>query len=479
MNNTIPSNFVKTNIVIDRHDRSLVINSNSTLKQTARFFATQITCKRSWFGSSMISIFSLNPILPFPCRFMSSHNAIDRDDDVAQDKPISLRKLAQPFLLTYHPDRIASSTDDIRTINLAAVQTLNGFIDCIESLYNRAGKRNFQHHGRIELQHLYSVEFMVPKSKNPSSRGDKHHSVSTLYTRRCVEIIFSQNDQISVQTVDGQGLYCIQAATLVRNKARREIIKLLNLAGLQVPKGADLKEEFISRENAFEAHFLHEELNLENPKSHRPFTERRELTPLEISRREFMKTMDWKKQRRMYYDALDDMKRDLYTDGLIGDHEERKETFLSHVLSRVRMESPDMDPIQQLFAIRRMSELLMDNFHVLEIEEMGRMWETLVFVLIPPCNNHHESQAPKNKGVMDTRVSRKFGKDTGFKFTVHSDNSVSIYLPVDFTDENFLGEMKANLADFYDFCVSSDGLDEFFPPYYKEWISEVRSKGRI
>jgi hypothetical protein len=398
-----------------------------------------------------------------------------------QVKPLPLKKIAQPFLLNYHPDRLASATEVVRTTNLVAVQTLNGLIDCIESIYDRAHKGlSHQQHGRLEIQPMYSVEFMVPKNN-----GNDRRSIDSgiMYTRRSVEVAFSESERLSAQTVDRQGLYSIPAATLIRNKTRRNIIKLLNIAELDVPHGADRDDKVSFREHALGDHFLYDELDLDNHGFHtnQRFTEWQEPTELESSRREFMKKMDWKKHRRMYYDALEDMKRDLYTEGLIGAHAERKEMFLSRILSRVRVEGPQssaetdcnpINPIQQLITIRRLSGLLLDNFERLEIEEFGRLWETLTIVLIPSWNL--EPPPLKEKQFQKTRR-----KHTGFKFTVHSDNSVTVYIPVDFMDEDFLHEMKSNLADFYDICVSSGGIDDYFPSYYKEWISDARSRGSL
>jgi len=416
------------------------------------------------------------------CYYFSS-KTYHQYHEIERHKPLSLRKLAQPFLLSYHPDRLASSTEVVRTTNLSAVQTLNGFIDNIESIYDRAWKHSTQHNGRLELLPNYSVEFIITKSKNSSSRL-KSSDASSYYTRRSIDILFSEHERMSIQAVDKEGRFSIQAATLIQNKARREIRKLLNLAGLEHPPGAHFDDDIeeISKTSGLEDHLLHEELDLDKP-SYKAY---------ESSRREFMKNIDWNKHRRMYDDALEDMKRDLYTQGLIGGHEDRKEIFISHVLSRVRVESPTItkftsttlnsyhtiDPMEQLIAIRRMAVLLMDNFDTLEIEEMGRMWERLVFILLPPLNSPYcklqqDGSLEKTQNITGTRKSKR---NSGFKFTVYSDNSVSINLPVNFSDETFLDEMKANLADFFDLCVRDDDLYQYFPPYYKEWIKESRNK---
>lgn len=51
---------------------------------------------------------------------------------------------------------------------------------------------------------------------------------------------------------------------------------------------------------------------------------------------------------------------------------------------------------------------------------------------------------------------------TGFSFTLHPDNTITIQMPVDFQDDELLKQFETNLSDFYE-LLTDDGMDELFP----------------
>jgi len=419
----------------------------------------------------------------------------------------------------------------MKQVNLKAIQSLHEIIDTVNLIYNRAYDPTFistKNQSRIELQQKYNIEFLV-NSTNPDSNNaaaisegmkkkQKHELVST---RRSVELIFTEKECNLIHSVNGKtGKYSVVAAKQVKYKAMRQIIKLLRVAGLKPP---DLiQEEVMNYQNRpisgidddsndgddedenndlnmYERMIL-EELELDNENDsndrirfgrnfdystqnhHRKQQQHqsRPKTKYERSRDRFMKNIDWKEHRRLYDEALEDMKRDIATDGLIKMNLERKQRLVSDVISRVRLHDGNdgsdtnatnatnnhesMDPLEQLIAIRRMSLLFNDNFEELQMEDMGKIWESLFIVLTP-----ERAKGRGEKGAPFSRRKRlREGRESGFKFAFHDTNKLTVYVPIDFLDDELIGELKTHLGDFYDLCVG-DVLAQFLPANYKDY----------
>ena len=316
-----------------------------------------------------------------------------------------------------------------------------------------------------------------------------------------------------MQRMDSRtGRYSMRAADALKGKAMGEVGKLLRVAGLAVPN--DLRAQMDAARSRSRS--LEEELSFgfgeeggENNTFGRNFqysrTAPRTRTPYEESRERYMNSVDWKKYNIMYDEALEDMERDLATEGLIAMSEERKQRLVAQVISKVRVldeadamhsasegssndgemdamdeidemidDAQGIDPLSQLIAIRRLSLLLNDNFDALEMEEMGRLWETMVIVLTPERNTHQHLVNGGKTGLPYSRLKRlKKGRESGFKFAFHSDDRVTVYVPIDFLDDELLGEMKVHLADFYSLCLSKGGLEDYFPSHYAEFKGQA------
>lgn len=401
---------------------------------------------------------------------------------------LTLKRLIRPFFLAYHPDRLASSSSLTREVNLDAIQTLNGMIDTIETLYDRAAdpKYSAANKGRIELKPEYVIEFLVESSSAGRAGVKKKKDVSTS-TRRSVELTFGEWERRSVQTVDANGSYSIRAAHTLKVKAMTEIKKLLRIAGLSIPSEIDaqleeMSNDFDDEELTDTERYFHSELGLDPRQQSRRRS--RPKTPFEESRDRFMKKMDWKKHREMCEQALEDAKRDIATQGLVGKSKERRQRMVSDILSKVRVydrsldipnseaeqkpvdEHDDgLDFLQQLIAIRRMSLIFDDNFEELEMEDMGRMWENSVIILTPVRRG-----IDSKTGLPFSRIKRiKQGRESGFKFSYNADESVTIYVPIDFKDDELVNELKRHLRDFYSMSMAKDGVEDFFPSYYKDF----------
>jgi hypothetical protein len=138
--------------------------------------------------------------------------------------------------------------------------------------------------------------------------------------------------------------------------------------------------------------------------------------------------------------------------------------------------------LEQLLAMRRLSLVLDDNFQVLQLEELGRLWENLTLVLLPPTpwdddDNDNDDTVPEgNNKTTRRRVRRskrrrrqqqqqqqqKAGTNAitmdndnlhaeqwmDYAWTLHPDWSVTMYIPMDFDPDELVQEIERNVQDF-------------------------------
>ena len=454
----------------------------------------------------------------------------------------SLRRLSAPFLLLCHPDKISSSSPDLRETNLRATQTLNGLIDTVEALYDRCGSGqsvSTQPAGRIELQGRYEVEFLVPCSSdaNLDAGGKKKRRRSggdgqTSYTRRSIVIAYPASLRDDVQIVDGSGRYSLAAAAALRRRTAKEIVRLLKVAGASVPEDvlAGLLNDAVAVPGNIDGEhgaasyghedYLVDEMDLgglgvdtflrrgrfRGASDASASGSRRPRTQYEKSREEFVKSVDWAELRRRTEDALQDAEADMATSRIMKRDERRKEQMISNVLSRVTVdvnpvresnehsdnnssetnsitdkrtdEEKGLDPINQLIALRRLSLLLADNYDDLQMNEMGKLWDNTHIVLTPARDSDDGSPARDEAGNTIVQSSAAYGisrrrnpliasKESGFKFTYGSDGGITVYVPVDFTDEELTLQLTSNVWDVYNLC--GDGVEDLYPNWFKQY----------
>ena len=297
--------------------------------------------------------------------------------------PVTLKSLVRPFLMKFHPDRQAShnnisvsgrdgdsntntntNTTLARNVNLKAIQTLNGMIDTMDQIYERASPSSSSSSGkgmRIDLQTTYTIEFLVTSDRAFSS-SKKKKAQAPLASRRSMDISFTHRDVQSVNSVDANGRYSIAAATALRYKSMKGIVNLMRVAGLQVANDVydQIDEANGSNGNgngngAFSTMMDHELDFSSGPqgrgegrgnmgyKNGRSFGDRPPRNAYEESRQKYINSVDWKKFNKMYDKALEDMERDIATEGLIAMSPERRMNLVSSVISRIRVENHGHD----------------------------------------------------------------------------------------------------------------------------------------
>lgn len=238
-----------------------------------------------------------------------------------------------------------------------------------------------------------------------------------------------------------------RVAMQLRQHATAEFVRLLTISGMEVPRSSALdgmmhsgnKQSRVSSKAKEESqwtlsdHFLHEMginpmedvVDPSSPSQQQQGTtssaffgrmqQPRQYSPsystkMQQKRQAFMSKIPWEKFRTNYDQAFLDAQADCTTSNLklfnpkTVEGRERRERLVSQICSNSRIlrvtdtddddsgefddDIPEgLDVVQQLIAIRRLNLILYDNFDYLQMERMGRMWENLGIVLLPPREN--------------------------------------------------------------------------------------------
>jgi len=431
-------------------------------------------------------------------RFSQSQSTEDSSPSPLSKK-LTLKQFVRPFLMKFHPDRQgieAVNSAAARDVNLKALQILNGMIDTIDQIYTRAAEPSKARRGgaRAELQSTYVIEFLIQSGNDDGKRAVKRPKDQPVATRRSVELFFSKEDCRNVQTVDARtGKYSLSAAKALRLKTFSELAKLLRVAKIPLStEYSSMMKEFSSEieSNRYEKE-LFNELDLGQP-SQGGFAGRdfqytgKPKTEFQKSKEKYMASIDWDKHNKLYRKLLKDAEKDLATDGLMTMSVERQQRFVADVISKIRVfdksldgtsdeESDEsnsneessvssIDTLQQLIAVRRLSLLFTDHFEELYMEEYGAVWERLVIVF-----TSGKSEAARKTGLPFSRIKRlRVGRESGFKFLFHADDRLTVFVPIEFDDDELIRELKWHLEDFHAIQIAKDGIMDYFPSYYDD-----------
>lgn len=362
----------------------------------------------------------------------------DTDKDSPSGAVPSLRKVISPFLIICHPDKVPSSYEEAKQVNLNAVQTLNSFIDSVQLLYNALDTEN-----RTKDQPLLSnitllqhdIEFMVPSStmdkKNRldalktsslqiSENVNQASSFNILYTRRSVTLSIPskvlQEVQLAIHanTISNENSKKYQQQTLMKH-AIREVSKLLKAAEIPIPTNISSILQDANEEKGGGG---------------------------EDKRQTFY--IDWEEERKRYQQAVKDMEADIAT--LHVSDPSRKLQEVTSIVSRVRFYPSTINQLDQLITLRRLSLLLLDNFHTLYMEDYGELWEKLVIIVVadestPMLDSPPSMQVPARK-----RKKQKW--DSGFKFSLRGERQIVVNIPLNFIDNQLIHEFTTHLPHF-------------------------------
>jgi len=344
---------------------------------------------------------------------------------------IPLRKLAQPFVQEYHPDRLQQHNATVRSVNLLAIQTVNSLTDAIDAIVTNSRNPITMLPRTHTFESKYTVEFLVVNEKTDTM------------TRRIVDLCFTddQQDFLLIQEKNIQ-LYAIR----LKQKAEFEIRKLLHVAGLEVPPLYNLSEHSLDNytKSTREGHLTGDQL-------------------YEYNKQKFHQHFNWNEFQSVYEKVMNEAKEDMQTMGYYTTDEQRKRQFVGTIISRVRIrDEAIIDIPRQCVSIRRLSLLLMDHFEKMKIEDMGRIWETMQIVLVSPSSDTTPIKCSSNSNVKL--------KESGYTFSFQKGYQLLVDIPIDFLDQDFIREMTTHLDHFYDILVDASSVENFLPSSFHDFV---------
>lgn len=341
----------------------------------------------------------------------------------------SLKKLIQPFVFKCHPDMAKQRGLPVtaQKVNLLAIQNLNSYVDGVRSI-EKTGKYPFSNDQLVEIEFV-----MAFTSTSSSSSSGKAAQPTT--SRRRVEL-----------EVPPPELPVSKVSVYVQ----RQIVKLLRMADLPVPSlsTTDIHDEdggnSVHPRNGITEEWMVEQVIQDI---------RRSKTPWERSREKFLSHLNWKRFDVMYQEALADAEANILTRNMVRDNPKLRKQLLAKILSNVQF-TEEVQPLERLVAYRRLLRLLDEHFDYLHLEIFGKYWEELSLIIT--------EARPYNTSSSAMRKRRLRNLETGYSFTIHHDNSVTVRIPVDFQNDELIQELYRNVGDFYQWTQQETGIESLF-----------------
>jgi hypothetical protein len=365
---------------------------------------------------------------------------------------VTLRNMIKPFLLKCHPD--VQRSESAKKTNLLAIQNLNAYIDAVDSLLPKTNKVSV----RESSTRLFPVDFVISLSDSENT------DVKILLKKRKESAITTSRRKVELVLPPRPGTH-----DAVQRHAAGQIVRLLQMAGLQVPADHDIynddantndqqqQQQHDPWQGAWNDEFgLDQEDDPIRP-HHANDDERqgRRSSPSSVyqeNRERFTASINWTKYNQIYRQAMSDLEADLATSGLVDDNVGRRRTVIANLLATTRLEEETTPLLDQAVAFRRLSLLLDQHFEALHMEKFGRLWENCNLVLTPARSYNTNATALHKR--------RQRHDPDGFAFTLHPDFAVTVHIPIDFRDDELVQELDRNLWDIYD--IIEDGFEGLF-----------------
>jgi hypothetical protein len=361
-----------------------------------------------------------------------SYRSLATSSSSSSSGAASLKKLIQPFVLKCHPDMAAQQglPNTAVQVNLKAIQNLNSYIDGVAHLEKQTGTGNpFSSQEWVEIEFVMAFQHQASSS---SSAGAGAGAAQPTTSRRRVEL------QVPPPHM---------ALPKVSWHVQRQVVKLLRMADLPIPKLAldndDEHEQHYDDDNDNSSSLEMDEEWMAGQALNQASSSRGGKTSWDRSRERFLRRINWTKFDKAYQRALRDAQASLETQGLVRDSPKMRKQLLARILSHIEF-TDAVQPLERLVAYRRLLRLLdeKDNFEYLQLESFGKYWEELHLVIT-------ESR-PYNTSSSAMRKRRQRHMETGYRFTIHHDNSVTVQIPVDFQNDELIQELHRNVCDFYE-----------------------------
>jgi|GEM_PF-5574889 len=368
----------------------------------------------------------------------------------------SLKNLIKPFLMKCHPDMAKQQnlSPQAQQLNLRAIQNLNAYVNgVVNMLQDEYGTKKTYSNTDFSSSKI-QIDFVMVFASTSS-----HKKATPTTSRRTVELETPSNEWTNDK---------------VYRHTQRQLTRLLRIASLPIPSIETLSpnddwdptNDEDDQDDSQDVYY-----NSHNPQMHDIWihsatsdrfqsdtttntntTRRRKKTAWEKSRDAFTARIDWNKVDQVHQEAVRDMYANLQTNGLVRNNPKLRQRLLASILNKIRVVTARVTPIEQLVAVRRLLRLLDEHFDQLQLEDFGYYWEDLLTIVLDGARSYNTSPSALYK-----RRQRKL--DTGFSFQIHSDNRVTVRIPVDFYEEELLAELDRNVWDFYKWIQQDTGLE--------------------
>jgi hypothetical protein len=312
-------------------------------------------------------------------------------------------------------------------VNLRAIQNLNSYVDGVQTMEKGNNKYPFGSNELVEIEFVMAFH----ASTSSSSSGSSGKAAQPTTSRRRVEL-----------EVPPEALPISKVSQYVQ----RQVVKLLRMADLPIPSLADLEDQ---EDDERDPNNISEEWMAGQVVRQA----RRSKTAWERSRERFFSRMNWKKFDALYQEALEDMQANVITHNMIRNNPKLRNQLLARVLSNIQF-TKEVQPLERLVAYRRLLRMFDEHFDYLHLEEFGKYWEELSLVVT--------EARPYNISSSALRKRRQRNLETGYSFTIHHDNSVTVRIPVDFQNDELIQELYRNVGDFYQWTQQETGIESIF-----------------
>jgi len=339
-------------------------------------------------------------------------------------------------------------SDSARSVNLQAIQNLNSYMDGVQKLLtdrNINSKYPFPNE-----QHTVDIEFVIPMSPDTTTNtttktNNEAFVVST--SRRKLELLVPPMDMPPQK---------------VQNYATRQFLKLLRISDLPVPAGVlyddDDDEDYDEMESIGQQGA---------PFTQQKIRKRRPVSAWEASRERFWRrhrqSLNQHKFQKLYREALQDAQIHVRTRNWIRDNPKLRHKLLANILSNIKF-TESISPLERLVAYRRLLRFLDENFDQLSLEDSGKYWEEQATILVGESRGYSPSSLKK----LRNKKKRKH-VETGYSFSVHHDNTVTVTIPIDFENGELLQELLRNMQDFLQ--TQGTGLEgDYYSAMYEDSV---------
>eukprot|EP00934_Nitzschia_sp_Nitz4_P008636 Nitzschia sp. Nitz4//scaffold79_size90958//20183//21340//NITZ4_005013-RA/size90958-processed-gene-0.5-mRNA-1//1//CDS//3329558213//8626//frame0 len=336
----------------------------------------------------------------------------------------SLKKLIQPFVMKCHPDRAVQQglPKTAVSVNLKAIQSLNAYVDGAIKMEKGSATYPFSND-----EQFVEIEFVMSFDHSATSPATPKAGQQPTTSRRRVEL-----------KVPSQNLPTSRVSSVVQ----KQVVKLLRMADLPIPKldldpdsgYEDGRDSGLSGADDLDEEWLAGQMFNENGRG-------RAKTAWDRSRERFLSRINWNKFDKVYDQALKDAQANLMTQGMVRNNPKLRKQLLARIMSNIHFREV-VQPLERLVAYRRLLRLLDEQFDELGLEDFGQYWEEVQIVVT-------ESR-PYNTSSSALRKRRQRHLETGYRFTIHHDNSVTVQIPVDFREDELVQELYRNVSDFYE-----------------------------